>query len=122
MNAYTGKYERMCTYRECRRRQRIESNRHAVATCPRYAAARHAFHVTTGVRMCDDTYTDIMALDHRKLKVDGSVLATALCRLLATIAKAHAKTNHIASVAHSLERSQRRSIIQTGRSERRPDG
>ena len=49
--------------------------------------------------MCDDTYTDIMALDHRKLNVDGTVLATALCRLLATVAKAHAKTNHIASVA-----------------------
>ena len=72
--------------------------------------------------MCDDTYTDIMALDHRKLNVDGTVLATALCRLLATVAKAHAKTNQIASVAHSLERNQRRSIIQTGRSERPPDG
>ena len=64
---------------------------------------------------------DIMAINYRKLDVDSKLLATALCKFLAQIARVHTKTNKIASVAHPLGSNQRRLIIQTHRSERPPD-
>ena len=79
----------------------------------------------TGVALCDATYTDIMAINHRKLQVDKTVLAKALCTFLAQVAKKHASHNKIhvdhASVAHSLDCNQRRSIIPPRSAERAPD-
>ena len=62
-----------------------------------------------------------MAIDYRKLGVDSKVLATALCKFLAQIARTHTKMNKIASVAFPLGSNQRRLIIQTNRFERSPD-
>ena len=119
MNAYTGYNNRYCSYRSCH--HKIESNKHTVVTCPRYTEARQQFEAKTGIRICEANYIDIMALNYRKLGLDSKVLATALCKLLAQIARTHTKTNKIASVAHSLGSNQRRLIIQTHRSERAPD-
>ena len=119
MNAYTGYNSRRCSHHECR--QQIESNRHAITTCSRYAEARQIFETKTGVRISNTNYIDIMAIDYRKLGVDSKTLATALCELLAQIVRIHTKENKIASVAHSLGSNQRRLIIQTHRSERAPD-
>ena len=119
MNAYTGYNSRHCSHHECR--QQIESNRHAITTCSRYAEARQTFETKTGIRINNTNYVDIMAIDYHKLGVDSKTLATALCELLAQIARIHTKENKIASVAHSLGSNQRRLIIQTHRSERAPD-
>ena len=119
MNAYTGHNNRHCSHHECL--QRIESNKHTITTCPRYAEARQIFETKTGVRISNTNYVDIMAIDYRKLGVDSKTLATALCELLAQIVRIHTKENKIASVAHSLGSNQRRLIIQTNRFERPPD-
>ena len=66
-----------------------------------------------GIRICEANYVDIMAINYRKLDVDSKLLATALCKFLAQIARVHTKTNKIASVAHSLGGNQGRSIIPT---------
>ena len=100
---------------------KIESNKHTVVTCPRYTDARQQFAAKTGIRICEANYIDIMALNYRKLGLDSKVLATALCKLLAQIARTHTKMNKIASVAHSLGSNQRRLIFQTNRFERPPD-
>ena len=92
-----------------------------MVTCPRYTEARQQFEAKTGIRICEANYIDIMALNYRKLGLDSKVLATALCRLLAQIARTHTKMNKIASVAHPLGSNQRRLIIQTNRFERPPD-
>ena len=55
-----------------------------------------------------------MALEHKKLQVEMTILAKALCELLAHVARKHAqhnKTDRIASVANPLGGNQRRSII-----------
>ena len=119
MNAYTGYNSRYCSYRSCH--HKIESNKHTVVSCPRYTEARQEFEAKTGIRICEANYVDIMAINYHKLGVDGKVLATALCKLLAQIARVHTKMNKIASVAHPLGGNQRRLIIQTHRSERHPD-
>ena len=71
------------------------------------------FEAKTGIRICEANYVDIMATNYRKLGVDSKVLATALCKLLAQIARVHTKMNKIASVAHSLGSNQTRLTIQT---------
>ena len=119
MNAYTGYNNRYCSYRNCH--HKIESNKHAVVSCPRYIEARQEFEAKTGIRVCEANYVDIMAINYRKLDVDSKVLATALCKFLAQIARVHTKMNKIASVAHPLGSNQRRLIIQTNRFERPPD-
>ena len=96
-------------------------NKHTIVSCPRYTEARQEFEAKTGIRVCAANYVDIMAINYRKLNVDSKLLATALCKLLARIARIHTKTNKIASVAHPLGSNQRRLIIQTHRSERPPD-
>ena len=61
-----------------------------------------------------ETYTSVMALDYKKLQVQATTLAKALCEFLAHVARKHAqynKTDRIASVAHSLGGNQGRSII-----------
>ena len=65
----------------------------------------------------------IEPIDYRKLQVDKTVLAKALCTFLAQVAKKHAshnKRDH-ASVAQSLDCNQRRSIIPSRSAERAPD-
>ena len=42
----------------------VETNKHAIAQCPRYAAARQDFTRRTGVALCEATYTDIMAINY----------------------------------------------------------
>ena len=111
MNAYTGYNNRRCSHHECR--QQIESNRHAITTCSRYAEARQTFKTKTGIRISNTNYVEIMAIDYHKLGVGSKTLATALCELLAQIARIHTKENKIASVAHSLGSNQRRLIIHT---------
>ena len=101
--------------------RQTESNRHTVVACPRYTEARQAFEAQTGIRLCNANYIDVMAINYRKLGVDSKILATALCRFLAQIARLHTKTNKRASVAHPLGRNQRRLIIQAHRLERPPD-
>ena len=119
MNAYTGHNNRHCSHHECQ--QQIESNRHTITACPRYTEARQAFEAETGIRVSHTNYIDIMAIDYHKLGVDSKILATALCKFLARIARTHTKMNKIASVAFPLGSNQRRLIIQTHRSERPPD-
>ena len=69
---------------------------------------------------CDATYIDVMAINYRKLQVDKTVLAKALCTLLAQVARKHASHNkkETASVAHPLDCNQRRSIISPRMAER----
>ena len=55
---------------------------HVIAQCPRYATARANFTRKTGVTLCEATYVDIMAINYRKLQVDKTVLAKALCTFL----------------------------------------
>ena len=106
----------------------IETNKHAIAHCPRYAEARDAFNRKTGLALNGETYTSVMALDHKKLQVEAITLAKALCEFLAHVAQKHTqynKTDRIASVAHSLGGNQGRSIIPADvahlLSERAPD-
>ena len=60
-----------------------------------------------------------MGIHYRKLQVDKTVL----CTFLAQVAKKHASHNKMdhASVAHSLDCNQRRSIISPRTAERAPD-
>ena len=95
-------------------REEIETNAHAIAHCPRYAEARETFNRKTGLTLSGETYTSVMALDYKKLQVQATTLAKALCEFLAHVARKHAqynKTDRIASVAHSLGGNQGRSII-----------
>ena len=96
---------------------------HVIAQCPRYTAARENFARTTGITLCEATYTDIMAINYKKLQVDKTILAKALCALLAQIARVHTKYNkrEFASVAIPLGCNQRRSIISPLAAERAPD-
>ena len=64
---------------------RLESDKHLVAVCPASRDARARFQRTTGVRMTPDTYSDIMAIDGRRLGVPAPLLASALFRLLADV-------------------------------------
>ena len=122
LNAYTT-HNGKCSHTACH--DQVETNKHAIVQCPRYAEAREDFTRKTGVTLCDATYTDIMAINHRKLQVDKTVLAKALCTFLAQVAKKHARHNKVqvdhASVAHSLDCNQRRSIIPPSLAERAPD-
>ena len=68
-------------------------DRYRYSTCPRYTAARENFSRTTGITLCEATYTDVMAINYKKLQVDKTVLAKALCALLAQIAREHTKHN-----------------------------
>ena len=98
-NAYTS-HQGKCTHCRC-----IETNAHAIAHCPRYAEARETFNRKTGLTLSGETYTSVMALDYKKLQVQATTLAKALCEFLAHVARKHAqynKTDRIASVAHSL--------------------
>ena len=121
-NAYTS-HAGKCTHCSCH--DKIETSKHAIVQCPRYANARAEFRRRTGLVLCDATYVDIMALNFKKLKVAAGTLAKALCTLLAHIAKAHTRHNRtdnlIASVATPLGCNQRRSIIPATQSERAPD-
>ena len=121
-NAYTS-HAGKCTHHSCH--NKVESNKHAIAQCPRYADARDEFQRRTGLTLCNTTYADIMALNFKKLNVPAATLAKALCRLLAHIAKAHMRHNRtdnlIASVATPLGCNQRRSIIPATQPERAPD-
>ena len=96
---------------------------HAIAQCPRYAAARDSFSRTTGVILCEATYTDVMAINYKKLRTDKMVLANALCKFLAQVATMHARHNKkdFASVAFPLGCNQRRSVISPPLAERVPD-
>ena len=97
---------------------------HVIAQCPRYTAARENFSRTTGITLCEATYTDVMAINYKKLQVDKTVLAKALCALLAQIAREHTKHNKrvFASVAIPLGCNQRRSIISPLAAEQAPAG
>ena len=119
-NAYTAHNGR-CSHAACH--EQVETNMHVIAQCPRYATARANFTRKTGVTLCDATYIDVMAINYRKLQVDKTVLAKALCTLLAQVARKHASHNkkETASVAHSLDGNQRRSIISPRMAERAPD-
>ena len=119
-NAYT-RHNGTYTNADCQ--DRVETNMHVIAQCPRYAAARESFSRVTGVALCEATYTDVMAINYNKLRVDKMVLAKALCAFLAQVAKKHACHNKrdFASVATPLGCNQRRSIIQASRPEREPD-
>ena len=121
-NAYTS-HKGRCTHGRCR--DEVETNRHVVAHCPRYADARAAFQCQAGLPLCGATYVDIMSLNHKKLKVAAEPLAKALCAFLAKVAREHArcnKTDRITpSVATPLDCNQRRSIIPASRLERAPD-
>ena len=103
----------------------METNKHAIVQCPRYAEAREDFTRKTCITLCEATYTDIMAINYRKLHVGKTILAKALCTFLAQVAKKHARHNKVqvdhASVAHSLDCNQRRSIIPPSLAERAPD-
>ena len=80
----------------------------------KYAEAREAFNRKTGLTLSCETYTSVMALDYKKLQVEATTLAKALCEFLAHVARKHTqynKTDRIASVAHSLGGNQGRSII-----------
>ena len=110
-NAYTS-CRGKCTHCGCR--DEIETNEHVIAHCPRYAEARAAFNRKTGITLSGETYASVMALDYKKLKVEATTLAKALCAFLAHVARKHAQYNkkdRIASVAHSLGGNQGRSII-----------
>ena len=110
-NAYTS-HQGKCTH--CRCHEEIETNAHVIAQCPRYAEARQTFNRKTGLTLSGDTYTSIMALDYKKLQVEATTLAKALCEFLAHVARKHTQYNkidRIASVAHSLGGNQGRSII-----------
>ena len=89
-NVYTS-HAGECTHSNCH--GEVETNKHAIAQCPRYANARAEFQQQTGLVLCDTTYVDIMALNSKKLGVAARVLAKALCTLLAHIAKAHTRHN-----------------------------
>ena len=121
-NAYTS-HAGKCTHCSCH--NKVESSKHAIAQCPRYADARAGFQRRTGLTFCDATYVDIMALNYKKLNAAAGTLAKVLCTLLANIAKAHMRHNRtdnsIASVANPLGCNQRRSIILATQSERAPD-
>ena len=119
-NAYTT-HNGTCSHAACH--EQVETNIHVIAQCPRYANARADFARKTGVTLCETTYTDIMAINYRKLQVGKTVLAKALCTFLAQVARKHASHNKkdIASVAHSLGCNQRRSIISPRTAERAPD-
>ena len=87
-----------------------------IAHCPRYAEARAAFNRKTGITLSGETYASVMALDYKRLQVEATTLAKALCAFLAHVAQKHAQHNkkdRIASVAHSLGGNQGRSIIPT---------
>eukprot|EP00936_MAST-01D_sp_MAST-1D-sp1_P000488 g488.t1 len=119
-NAYTT-HNGTCSHAACH--AQVETNIHVIAQCPRYANARADFARKTGVTLCETTYTDIMAINYRKLQVGKTVLAKALCTFLAQVVRKHASHNKkdIASVAHSLGCNQRRSIIPPRTAERAPD-
>ena len=112
-NAYTS-HRGKCTHCGCR--DKIETNEHVIAHCPRYAEARAAFNRKTGITLSGETYASVMALDYKRLQVEATTLAKALCAFLAHVARKHAQHNkkdRIASVAHSLGGNQGRSIIPT---------
>ena len=119
-NAYTT-HNGTCSHAACH--EQVETNTHVIAQCPRYATARANFARKTGVTLCEATYTDIMAINYRKLQVEKTVLAKALCAFLAQVSRKHASHNKkdIASVAHPLDCNQRRSIIPPRTVERAPD-
>ena len=73
--------------------------------------------------LCEATYTDVMAINHNKLRVDKMVLTKALFAFLAQVAKKHACHNRrdFAGVATQLGCNQRRSIISPPAAERAPD-
>ena len=121
LNAYTRYNGTRCTNADCH--GQVETNRHAITQCPRYETAREIFSRTTGLTLCETTYTDIMAINYNKLRVDKTVLAKALCAFLAQVAKKHASHNRrdFASVAAPLGCNQRRSIIPPPVAERAPD-
>ena len=98
----------------------VETNMHVIAQCPRYATAREDFSRRTGVILCEATYTDVMAINHNKVRVDKTVLAKALCAFLAHVTKKHASHNRrdFASVAVPLGCNQRCSIISPPAAER----
>ena len=64
-----------------------------IVHCPRYAEARAAFNRKTSLTLSGETYTSIMALDYKKLQVQETTLAKALCELLAHVARKHAQRN-----------------------------
>ncbi len=68
-----------------------------MVSCPRYTEARQEFEAKTGIRIRDANYVDLMAINYRKLDIDSKLLATALCKFLAQIARVHTKTNKIAT-------------------------
>ena len=55
--------------------------------------AGETFSRTTGLTLCETTYTDVMAINHNKLRVDKVVLTKALFAFLAQVAKKHACHN-----------------------------
>ena len=76
-NAYTC-HRGKCTH--CRCHEKIETNEHVIAHCPRYAEARAAFNRKTGVTLSGETYVSVMALDYKKLQVGATTLAKAVPR------------------------------------------